>query len=126
MRNLHVYGLAAVLAAIGLGLFAYKVVVLGLPLRAAAAVTAWQVDTEIHVTAGGGPLKISLFVPEDSRDYSVLDQRLAAPDFGTGGMEAEDWSSFGSVVKTMTEFKTAYDAFKARTLEFVRKVAEGV
>jgi len=72
-----------VLAAIGRGLFAYKVVVLGLPLKAAAAATAWQVDTEIRVTAGGGPLKISLFVPEDSRDYSVLDQRLAAPDFGS-------------------------------------------
>ena len=34
MRNLHVYILAAVLAAIGLGLFVYKVLVIGLPLHA--------------------------------------------------------------------------------------------
>jgi hypothetical protein len=82
MRNLHVYGLAAVLAAIGLGLFVYKAFVVGLPLRAAASATAWQVESEFHVTAAGGPLKIALFVPEDQRNYSVLDQRLAAPDFG--------------------------------------------
>ena len=35
MRNLHVYILAAVLAAIGLGVFAYKHYVVGLPLRLA-------------------------------------------------------------------------------------------
>jgi hypothetical protein len=57
--------------------------------------------------------------------YGELKDAGLEPDFGEGGMEAEDWSSFGSVVKTMTEFKTAYDAFKARTVDFVSKVAAG-
>lgn len=82
MRNLHVYILAAVLATIGLGLAAYKVVVIGLPLSERAAVSAWEVDNEIRVTADGGPLKLSTFAPEDSREFSVLDRRVAAPDFG--------------------------------------------
>ena len=57
--------------------------------------------------------------------YGELKEAGLEPDFGDGGMEAEDWSSFGSVVKTMTEFKTAYDAFKTRTVDFVKKVAAG-
>ena len=82
MRNLHVYVLAAVLAAIGLGLFAYKVLVVGLPLHAKEVTTAWEIESEVRVTANGGPLKVSLFVPEASRDISVLNERVAAPDFG--------------------------------------------
>ncbi len=46
------------------------------------AATAWEVESEVRVTANGGPLKVSLFVPEASRDLSVLDERVAAPDFG--------------------------------------------
>ena len=82
MRNLHVYILAAALAAIGLGVAAYKVIVIGLPLRASTIASAWQVESEVRVTASGGPLKISMFVPEDSREFSVLDHRVAAPDLG--------------------------------------------
>jgi len=82
MRNLHVYILAAVLAALGLGLFAYKHYIVGLPLRERATVSAWQVEMEVRVTADGGALKIALFEPGDSRNLSVLDHRVAAPDFG--------------------------------------------
>ncbi|MEJ2434883.1 MAG: UUP1 family membrane protein, partial [Pseudolabrys sp.] len=82
MRNLHVYLLAAALAAVGLGLAAYKTIVVGLPLIEKASVSAWEVESEVRVTANGGPLKVSMFVPEDSREYSVLDERVAAPDFG--------------------------------------------
>ncbi len=82
MRNLHVYILAGVLAAIGLGLFVYKISVIGLPLSAKATTTAWQVESEVRVTANGGPLKLSMFVPQDSREFSVLDHRVAAPELG--------------------------------------------
>lgn len=82
MRNLHVYLLAAALAVVGLGLTVYKVLVIGMPLRAHVAASAWEVESEVRVTATGGPLKISMFMPEDSREFSVLDHRVAAPDFG--------------------------------------------
>ncbi len=83
MRNLHVYMLAAALAVVGLGLAAYKVLAVGLPLFEKASVSAWEVESEVRVTAnGGGPLKVSLFAPQDSREYSVLDERVAAPDLG--------------------------------------------
>jgi len=82
MRNRHVYLLAAALAAIGLGLTAYKHYVVGLPFIEKASVSAWEIESEVRVTANGGPLKLSMFAPEDSREFSVLDERVAAPGFG--------------------------------------------
>jgi len=45
-------------------------------------------------------------------------------DFGIGGMAVEEWSSFGSVVKTMKEFENAYENFKKRAVELVREIAK--
>jgi len=83
MRNLHVYILSAVLVAFGLALFAYKVLAIHIPISAGARTSSWQVESEIRLTAKGGPLKISLFEPIDSRNLAVLDHRVAAPEFGT-------------------------------------------
>ena len=83
MRNLHVYILSAALTAIGLVLFAYKASVIGIPISASATTPAWQVESEVRVTASGGPLKISMFEPIDSRNLAVLDHRVAAPEFGS-------------------------------------------
>ena len=47
-----------------------------------------------------------------------------SPDFGLGGVRPQDWPKFGSVVKTMDEFKGAYEEFKAATVAYVRKAAE--
>ncbi len=55
--------------------------------------------------------------------YDQLKEAGIEPDFGAGGMMPKDWPDFGSVVKTTTEFKEAYDEFKNQALEFFRKVA---
>jgi len=41
-------------------------------------------------------------------------------DHGRGGLKASEWPTFGSVVKTVTEFTNAYDAFKAKCVEAIR------
>ena len=41
-----------------------------------------------------------------------------------GGMEAVEWTEFGPVKKTMTEFKGAYDAFLARCVELAGTVVK--
>lgn len=33
-------------------------------------------------------------------------------DFGEGGLEVDEWPTFGSVVKTMREFTDAYNTFR--------------
>jgi len=45
-------------------------------------------------------------------------------DFGQGGLKVAEWSTFGSVVKTMDEFTDAYNRFKERAIEFVRRVSQ--
>ncbi|MGQ9514279.1 MAG: transaldolase family protein [Thermoproteota archaeon] len=41
-------------------------------------------------------------------------------DYGKGGLEITEWASFGSVIKTMTEFTNAYNAFKAKCIEAIK------
>jgi len=41
-------------------------------------------------------------------------------DDGRGGLNVSEWSTFGSVVKTMAEFTNAYNAFKAKCVEAIR------
>ena len=45
-------------------------------------------------------------------------------EFGIGGLKVEDWSCFGSVVKTMNEFGNAYETFKKSAIDVVRKLSE--
>ena len=44
-------------------------------------------------------------------------------DWHTGGLEPEDWPSFGSVQKTSGEFKAAYDAFAAKCVGIAKEVS---
>ena len=44
-------------------------------------------------------------------------------DFGIGGHTPEQWPEFGSVQKTLTEFKAAYDKFRGDMLSLFNAVA---
>ena len=47
-------------------------------------------------------------------------------DFGVGGLKVEDWPTFGSVVKTMTEFTNAYNRFREKAVKVVQDVAKNM
>ena len=55
MKNTHPYFLAALLAVIGISIFVYKYVGLGLPLTPEESSQTWQVETRIAFRAGMGP-----------------------------------------------------------------------
>ena len=42
-------------------------------------------------------------------------------DFGSGGLNPSDWTGFGPVQKTLTEFKAAYDGFYEEMISSVKK-----
>ena len=44
--------------------------------------------------------------------------------FGSGGLRVEEWPSFGSVVKTMSEFRNSYETFKKHAIEIAKETAE--
>jgi hypothetical protein len=54
----------------------------------------------------------------------ILRETGIAGDFGSGGHKPERWPDFGSVVKTLAEFKGAYDKFRDDILGLFRAVAK--
>ena len=43
-------------------------------------------------------------------------------DFGFKGLKPPDWPTFGPVQKTLTEFKSAYDAFQGEMVSHFRNL----
>ncbi len=69
-------------------------------------------------------------IPDFRRGYELtpeLNEILravgVAGDFGSGGLRPEQWPEFGSVQKTLAEFKGAYDAFRGDVLRLFKEVA---
>ncbi|MGB9727126.1 MAG: transaldolase family protein [Nitrososphaeria archaeon] len=53
---------------------------------------------------------------------SVFEEVGIAADFGERGLKPEDWPKFGAVIKTKTEFTNAYNEFKSKVLEFIKRI----
>jgi hypothetical protein len=53
----------------------------------------------------------------------ILREAGISGDFGTGGHTPAQWPEFGSVQKTLAEFKAAYDKFRADTLALFHAAA---
>ncbi len=56
------------------------------------------------------------------KDFLEKDVQIDLSGWQTRGMEPADWPEFGSVQKTTTEFKAAYDAFLVRCVELAKEV----
>ncbi|PIW26689.1 MAG: hypothetical protein COW30_13685 [Rhodospirillales bacterium CG15_BIG_FIL_POST_REV_8_21_14_020_66_15] len=78
MKNRAVYLLAAVFAAAGLALFAYKVLALEFPLTPGDVPEIWEVETRVTFTGSGGPATVRLFIPRNTRTYTILDQSFVS------------------------------------------------
>jgi len=82
LSKAHLYVLAAVLTALGLGIFIYKVYVLNLPLSPRTRSEVWNVEASISFTAKGGPVKLSMFVPTSTRGYGLVDEHFISSGYG--------------------------------------------
>lgn len=82
MSRVHLYVLAAVLALAGMGVAAYKVIVLKFPLTAQARSELWQVEVQLRFEGTGGPAKVTLNLPRESPRATVLDEGFAARGYG--------------------------------------------
>jgi len=59
---------------------------------------------------------------ETTPELAVILEKVGIEgQFGGAGLKPDEWSSFGPVVKTMTEFRNAYERFKKQAVEFVRR-----
>jgi len=82
VNRLHLYLLAAVLALTGIALFAYKVSVLGFPLRPGTVAQDWVVEARISFIAQEKPVKVSMFIPASSRRYAIVDEHFISSGYG--------------------------------------------
>jgi hypothetical protein len=81
-RNLHVLVLAAVLAAVGIGIFVYKTAGLGFPLTAGQQADAWNVELKLAFEDEPGPFKATLALPSETGGYVVSRQAYVSSDYG--------------------------------------------
>jgi len=79
-RHLHVLALS--LTVIGLGLFLYKVLVLGFPLTPYRISEVWNVEARITFIAQNEPLKVALFVPQDTRHFAIVNENFISQGYG--------------------------------------------
>jgi hypothetical protein len=82
MKRAHIYILAGLLAGLACGVFLYKVLVLGFPLRAEEHADVWRVEVQVRFVAEGGPAKVGLYVPVNTSPYVVSDQSFVSPGYG--------------------------------------------
>ncbi|HKJ08208.1 MAG TPA: inactive transglutaminase family protein [Gammaproteobacteria bacterium] len=85
------------LVAISLGVFAFKVLVLGFPLLAKRGAESWNVEAKVAFTARGKPVKVALLVPRDSPGFVVNDEAFVSRNYGItigtpGGNRRVLWS----------------------------------
>lgn len=60
----------------------------------------------------------------DMRDFLLNEVGIAeVADWGADGIQPEEWKHFGSVKKTVAEFRAAYDAFVVKCVGIAKEVA---
>jgi hypothetical protein len=82
LNKTHLYVLALILAAIGLGLFLYKVLVLNFPLSPGVESHTWNVEAKITFTADDEPVKLTLFIPRTTRRYAITNEAFISRGYG--------------------------------------------
>jgi hypothetical protein len=83
MRQLHLLVLVTILCTFGLGLSAYKVTSLGLPLTPSEQAEVWNVEARIGFRAKPDTgVKVSLPLPSNPAGYSIIAEDFVGANYG--------------------------------------------
>jgi len=82
MSRRHLYVLSGLLAAVGLAVFLYKVLVLNFPVERKEKTLTWRVELRMQFEATGGPAKLRLNLPRNGNNLAVIDQNFVSPGYG--------------------------------------------
>lgn len=89
MNRAPLYWLCGVLAVIGSAFFLYKWLSLGYPVVPGTSADLWQIEIRIGFTAKDKPIKASLYVPGNTRNFAILNENFISRGFGLS-MQRED------------------------------------
>ena len=95
MNQRYVYILAAILAIVGVLVFAYKWLALGFPLTANRETPVWTIESSVTFDAGPGSIKVDLHIPTLTPGFRTLNQNSVSRGFGFN----LDYSSGGRVAR---------------------------
>ena len=90
--RLQVYLVALLLAAVGITVTVYKVVALGFPFMPGESRDVWTLESKITFDPTGGPVQVSLALPDPRSDWVVLDEYFASSGFGFSVDDADGQS----------------------------------
>jgi hypothetical protein len=90
MKQWHLAILASLLAAAGFALFLYKWLALGFPLTPGTQTHLWNIESRIVFDADGGPVKATLTIPRNTRNFQVIDEHFVSQGFGLATAVRDD------------------------------------
>ncbi len=82
MNRRHLYILAFFLVLSGLGLFAYKTIVLHFPLVPDTTSLLWNLEVHAKFTAQDKPIKLGIYIPRNTPEYVILDENFISQGYG--------------------------------------------
>ena len=82
MKRTHIYFLVAALTLIGLVLFLFKAFIMGFPLIPEKKIYLWNIETHITFHAKDGQVKVSLFIPRNTRHFSIVNENFISRGYG--------------------------------------------
>ncbi len=82
MKRQYVYGLAAILAIVGLSVFGYKWQVLGFPLSKNQETSVWTIESTISFESGPGSIKVNLLIPTLTPGFRMLNDNSVSRGYG--------------------------------------------
>jgi hypothetical protein len=89
VKRTHLWVLAALLTASGLGLCLYKVTSLGFPLTPSDETRVWRLQARFTVEAVARPVSVVLQIPDHPPGYTLLDEHFVSRGFGVNVEEHE-------------------------------------
>lgn len=97
MNKTAIYTTAALVAALGFSVFAYKWLTLGFPLQPAQQTEVWTVEAQVQFNARPGPSMVTLRLPEDPPGFAILSENFVSRGYGlstfpTDGGRKAQWS----------------------------------
>ena len=95
MTQRYVYVLAALLAVIGLSVFAYKWQVLGFPLTEDQETPVWTIEAAVSFESGPGSITAELQVPALTPRFRILNEHSVSRGYGFG----TDYTGGGRIAK---------------------------
>lgn len=82
MNRLHLILLASLLLLGGTALFLYKVLALHFPLDPDTEDFIWSVEAQISFQARDRPVKVAVYIPQDTPHFSVVNENFISRSYG--------------------------------------------